>query len=128
MREIGKDIEKRGTKKAAAERLAKAAQKDFLSTWLIDEQDNFTNVMDEIREHAPIQYAKLYLEACKIMQTRETNINFNISRKQDYEELQARVRTRIPSSAPSGLPASSTVPDATAVGKEYTPYEEIPEE
>ena len=108
MIDAGKDIQ-RSNKSAIA--LAKRAEKGFIEGWLLDNQQNFVEVMNLIKEGAPVQYAKLYLEAYKMGLVRETNININIDRQRDRDDLQALVRTRIK-------------PELTDQGA-YTPYEEI---
>ena len=65
--------------------------------------------MTLIREGAPVKWVQLYMEAVKLGIIKESNINININRQQDRENLQALVRTRIP------------LPDTS----QYTPYEEI---
>ena len=91
-----------------AEGLAQQAQKGFMEGWLINEQQHFIEVMNMIREGAPVHWARLYMEAYKMGLAKETNININFNRQQDREGLQSLVRTRL-------LPDSGT----------YTPYEEI---
>ena len=89
--------------------LAKQAEKGFIEGWLLDNQESFIEVMKLIKEGAPVQYAKLYLEAYKMGLVRETNININFNRQQDREGLQGLVRGR------------RSLPDSGM----YTPYEEI---
>lgn len=108
MIDAGKDIQ-RSNKNAVA--LAKRAEKGFIEGWLLDNQQNFVEVMDLIKDGAPVQYAKLYLEAYKMGLVRETNININIDRQRDRDDLQALVRARVT----PGLPEGGT----------YTPYEEV---
>lgn len=89
--------------------LADRVQRDFLTGWLMDNQENFIEAMEVIREGSPVKYAKLYLEAAKIGMTKEQNININVvDRERDRERLQALVKTRVTSSLPN-----------------YTPYEEV---
>lgn len=106
MRNVGPDV-----KKNTGLGLAKQAQKDFMAAWLIDNQLLFKETMEAIREHAPVQYAKLYLEAMKMQSERQQNITFNINRQQDREDLQALVRTRV-------------TPALTQQG-EFVPYTEV---
>lgn len=106
MRDAGPDIHRgRGTK------LASAAQKQFLENWCNENEVNFKEVMDLIKDGAPVKYAELYLRAKQMTMAKETNINVSVSRKQDYDNLQALVRTRVT----PGLPDSGA----------YTPFEEI---
>lgn len=82
---------------------------DMMQNWTEDNFAYFTQVMDVIREGAPVQWVKLYMEAVKLGIEKNTNINITIDRQQDRANLQALVRSRIP------LPQTGS----------YTPYEEI---
>ena len=101
-----------------AKALAKSVQ-DKMSQWTDDNFDNYVEVMEMIRQGAPVQWARLYHEAIKLGLDRTTNINININRQQDRENLQALVRSRIPTALPQQI-----VP-ADSVSREYTPYVEI---
>ena len=105
MRDSGIDIQ-------ANKRLAKTVQ-GMMSQWTEDNFVNFQETMDLVREGAPIQWLKIYMEAYKlgIVKENNTNINININRQQDRENLQALVHARIP------LPESGS----------YVPYEEVRE-
>lgn len=103
---------------AVAEKIAKS---DFMQGWLIDNQQNFIEVMKLIKEGAPVKWAELYLKAYQMGIVRETNININLNRQQDREDLQALVRTRIP------LPSSAPIPIPQPPTSSYTPFEEIHE-
>lgn len=107
MRDTGKDI-----KRNSAKGLARVVQKDFMNGWLLDNQDAFVEVMELIKDGNPVKYAELYMKAYQMGIVKETNLNININRQQDYEDLQAMVRTRI----------NPSLPQPTV---EYTPYEEI---
>ena len=107
MREVGEDI-RRGKK--AVMKLADTVQ-GMMNQWTEDEFPHFKETMELIREHAPVQYAKLYMDAVKMGIVRESNINININRQQDRENLQALVRTRLPTQAVEAV--------------EYTPFEEM---
>lgn len=102
--DVGKDI-----RRTSANALAAQAQKGFIEGWLLDNQQSFVEVMELIKDGAPVQYAKLYLEAYKMGLVRETNINVNFNRQQDREALQGLVRARLQ------LPESGV----------FTPYEEV---
>lgn len=93
-----------------ANAMAKTVQ-DKMMHWTDDNFPYFEQVMDMIREGAPVQWVKLYMEAVKLGIIRESNVNVNVNvnRQQDRENLQALVRTRI------------TLPDSGT----YTPYEEV---
>lgn len=101
--DCGEDV-----KRGKAVNLAKQAEKGFIEGWLVDNQQSFIEVMKLIKDGAPVQFAKLYLEAYKMGLVRETNININFNRQQDREGLQGLVRSRM----------------LTDKGS-YTPYEEI---
>ena len=105
-RDAGPDINKRG-----CTGLANAMQKDFLNTWLLNNQENFIEAMDMLKEHNPAKYSELYLKAVQMGLVRETNINLNIGRQQDYDNLQALVNVRV----------KPKLPNSGA----YTPYEEV---
>ena len=107
MREVGENI-KRNNGKATA--LAnKIANSDFMQGWLIDNQQNFVETMNLIRDGAPVKWAELYMKAYQMGIIKESNINININRQQDRADLQALVRTRV------------QLPDNGS----YTPYEEV---
>ena len=106
MRDYG--VPSRREKSKAANALAKTVQ-DRMNQWADDNFQNFEETMKLIKEGAPVQWVKLYMEAVKLGIVKESNINININRQQDRENLQALVRTRIP------LPDSG----------QYTPYEEV---
>ena len=110
MRDAG--VPSRREKSKAANMLAKTVQ-DQMQSWADDNFQHFTETMELIRTGAPVQWVKLYMEAVKLGLDKTTNINININRQQDRENLQALVRTRIP----TGIPDKGS----------YTPYEEIKE-
>jgi len=99
--DVGKDV-----RRGRAKPLAAMAQKGFIEGWLLDNQQAFIETMELIKEGAPVQWAKLYADLYKMGITKETNLNININRQQDRENLQALIRTRI------------TTP-------EFTQYEEV---
>lgn len=102
--DVGEDV-----RRTRANSLAKQAERGFIEGWLIDNQSAFIETMKLIKDGAPVQFAKLYLEAYKMGLVRETNININFNRQQDREGLQGLVRARM------------SLPDKG----EYTPYEEV---
>lgn len=111
MRDAG--VPSRAARSKVANRLAKTVQ-DQLVNWTEDNFTYFEQTMDMIREGAPVQWVKLYMEAVKLGLDKTTNINININRQQDRENLQALVRTRVPVSLPQSAP-------------EYTPFVEVNE-
>lgn len=94
MRDVGSDVRRRSGHKVEAA-LAKTAG-DLMQNWTKDNFYAFEQTMEMIRENAPVQFARLYLDAVKLGLDRNTNINININRQQDRENLQALVRSRIP--------------------------------
>ena len=106
MEDIGKDIRRRGSKAVA--KLADTVQ-GMMGKWTEDNFSQFEETMKLIKDGAPVQWVKLYLEAVKLGIEKNTNINININRQKDRDDLQALVRSRI------SLPNSGN----------YTPYEEI---
>lgn len=89
--DVGKDIKQSRT---LATKLSNTVQ-GMMNQWTEDQFPNFVETMDLIRQNAPLQYAKLYLEAVKLGVVKESNININFNRQQDRESLQALVSTRI---------------------------------
>ena len=114
MRDTG--VPSRHEQSKLANRMAKTVQ-DRMMFWTEDNFGYFEQTMEMIRTGAPVQWVKLYMEAIKLGLTKETNINININRQQDRENLQALVRTRIP--------AGSSVTSPPPVN--YTPFEEVKE-
>lgn len=102
--DVGEDV-----RRGKAITLAKQAEKGFIEGWLLDNQEAFIETMRLIKDGAPVQFAKLYLEAYKMGLVKETNININFNRQQDREGLQGLVRAR------RSLPVDGA----------YTPYEEV---
>jgi hypothetical protein len=103
--DVGKDV----TRRKGAGRLEKLSDtvQGMMCQWTEDNFPIFVETMKMIQDKAPVQYVKLYLEAVKMGIVKESNINININRMKDREDLQALVRTKI------------TLPD------NYTPYEEV---
>jgi hypothetical protein len=110
MRDAG--VPSRHERSKLANKLAKTVQ-DQMVNWTEDNFTYFEQTMDMIREGAPVQWVKLYMEAVKLGLDKTTNINININREQDRANLQALVKSRIPSALPQSAP-------------DYTPYIEIP--
>lgn len=111
MRDAG--VPSRHERSKLANRMAKTVQ-DRMMYWTEDNFGYFEQTMELIREGAPVQWVKLYMEAVKLGIVKESNINININREQDRENLQALVRTRIPTALPQAAPT-------------YTPYVEMPQ-
>lgn len=116
MRDAG--ISKQDNARVAG-RMVKEVQKmtaqGLMARWTEDNFGYFEQTMEMIREGAPVQWVKLYMEAVKLGIIKESNINININRQQDRENLQALVRTRIPTAIPQ-------------TPKDYTPYVEVKQE
>jgi hypothetical protein len=81
----------------------------MMSQWTEDNFSQFEETMKLIKENAPVQWVKLYMEAVKLGIEKNTNINININRQKDRDDLQALVRSRVP------LPEKGN----------YVPYEEV---
>ena len=107
--DVGKNVIRKSGHKVE-QRLADAVAKR-MACWTEDNFVYFEQVMDMIREGAPVQWVKLYMQAVSMGLAKETNINISIDRRQDRENLQALVRARL-------------TPQLTTTG-EYTPYEEV---
>lgn len=104
-RDVGPDG-RRGSK--AMVKLSDTVQ-GMMSQWTEDNFSQFEETMKLIKEGAPVQWVKLYLEAVKLGIEKNTNINININRQKDRDDLQALVRSRIPLSDKGS----------------YVPYEEV---
>lgn len=132
MRDSG--VPSRQERSKLAKAMAKTVQ-DRMMHWTEDNFGYFEQTMDLVREGAPIQWLRLYMDAVKLGIVRESNINININRQQDRENLQALVRTRIPAQPVSTEPVvndyrppshSSALSGSPA--EVYTPFEEIKKE
>jgi hypothetical protein len=108
--DVGKDVRRnRGSRTVA--KLSDTVQ-GMMANWTEENFPLFNETMELIRENAPVQWAKLYLESVKLGVVKQSEININISRQKDRDDLQALVRSRIP------LQDKGT----------YTPYEEVRQE
>jgi len=107
--DVGKSIKRAKGDGGALAPLCKTIQ-DRMAQWTEDNFQNFEEAMELIKEGAPVQYVRLYMEAVKMGIIKESNVNININMQQDYDDLQALVRTRMPVLPDRGL---------------YTPYEEV---
>ena len=105
--DVGADVRRNRGSKAIA-KLSDTVQ-GMMSQWTEDNFGQFEETMKLIKEGAPVQWVRLYMEAVKLGIEKNTNINININRQKDRDDLQALVRSRI------SLPNTGT----------YTPYEEI---
>ena len=103
--DLGKDVTFRHAKRGMT-RLGEGVSK-MLSSWTEENFTYFEQTMDTIREGAPVQWVKLYMEAAKMGLVRENNINININRQADRDSLQALVKSRIP------------------ISGDYIPFEEV---
>jgi len=94
MRDVGEDVKRSRTPKAVA-KLSDTVQ-GMMANWTEENFPLFNETMEMIRKNAPIQWAKLYLESVKMGIVKQSEININISRQKDRDDLQALVRSRIP--------------------------------
>lgn len=108
--DVGEDVKRRRGSKAVV-KLADTVQ-GMMANWTEDNFSQFEETMKLIKEGAPVQWVKLYLEAVKLGIEKNTNINININRQKDRDDLQALVRSRV------SLPDTGT----------YVPYEEVIQE
>ena len=107
---VGEDVRRnRGSRVVA--KLSDTVQ-GMMAQWTEEQFPLYCETMELIRQNAPVQWARLFQEAVKMGITKQTDININISRQKDRDELQALVRSRIP------LPDNGT----------YTPFEEVTQE
>ena len=99
------------TRRKGGGKLAKLADtvQGMMDQWTADNFEYFVQTMEVIREGAPVQWVKLYMEAVKMGIVKESNINININRQEDRKALQGLVRARL------------TLPEQG----NYTPYEEV---
>ena len=107
MKDVGPDVRRSST---AVAKLAGNVQ-SMMAQWTEDNFTYFKQTMEMIRENAPVQYAKLYMDAVKLGIIKETNINFNFNRQEDRQNLQALVRARVHPALPDD--------------GDYIPFEEI---
>jgi hypothetical protein len=105
--DVGNDVRRSRGSRAVA-KLADTVQ-GMMGQWTEDNFSQFEETMKLIKEGAPVQWVKLYMEAVKLGIEKNTNINININRQKDRDDLQALVRSRI------------SLPDSGS----YTPYEEV---
>ena len=98
---------------------AAQVQKEFIKNWTGDNQEAFIDVMNQIREHDPRSWAKLYIEHEKMIVPRTTDINVKHGLSKDMQELMLLGMT-------AGRPRQLTdnVHDDLEV---FTQYEEIRE-
>lgn len=112
-RDVGPDGRK-GSK--AMVKLSDTVQ-GMMSQWTEDNFSQFEETMKLIKEGAPVQWVKLYLEAVKLGIEKNTNINININRQKDRDDLQALVRSRISLSDNGNyVPYEEVRPEADASG------------
>lgn len=105
--DVGNDVRRSRGSRAVA-KLADTVQ-GMMGQWTEDNFSQFEETMKLIKEGAPVQWVKLYMEAVKLGIEKNTNINININRQKDRDDLQALVRSRI------------SLPDNGS----YVPYEEV---
>jgi hypothetical protein len=105
--DVGEDVRRNRSSKAIA-KLSDTVQ-GMMASWTEENFPMFNETMELIRLNDPVQWAKLYLESVKMGIVKQSEININISRQKDRDDLQALVRSRIP------LTDKGT----------YTPYEEV---
>ncbi len=105
--DVGEDVMRSRGGKAVAK--LSATVQGMMASWTEDNFSLFGETMELIRKNAPVQWSKLYMEAVKMGIVKQSEININISRQRDRDDLQALVRSRI------------TLADKGP----YVPYEEV---
>ena len=112
---VGEDVVKRRGSRAIS-KLSDTVQ-GMMGQWTEEQFPNFVETMELIRKNAPVRYVQLYMEAVKMGIVRQTDININISRKKDRDDLQALVRSRISLSDNGNyVPYEEVGPEADASG------------
>lgn len=91
------------------------AQKQFMLDWLNENQQVFTELMDEAREQDPRLFITTYTTIMKHVVPQDKNVNVNVGINKDFLELQAMGRTNVE------LPDKSGATDLP----HFTQYEEI---
>lgn len=91
--DVGEDV-RRGRGARAVAKLSDTVQ-GMMAQWTEEQFPLYCETMELIRQNAPVQWAKLFQEAVKMGITKQTDININISRQKDRDDLQALVRSRI---------------------------------
>ena len=92
--DVGEDVRRNRGSKAVA-KLSDTVQ-GMMANWTEENFPMFNETMELIRVNAPVQWAKLYLESVKMGIVKQSEINININRQKDRDDLQALVRSRIP--------------------------------
>lgn len=115
--DCGEDI--RRNSKAAVKTANVISQNavQMMAQWTVDNFYVYTETMEFIREHAPVQWAKLYQEAIKMGLAKETNINISFNRQEDRKELQGLVRARMISDHGNYVPYEEVKPERIAIEK-----------
>lgn len=71
------------------------AHRAFIADFLMEHQDEFLAVMDEIRFGNPRRYAELYVEMTKMVLPKESNVNVNVGINRDFRDLHVLATTRM---------------------------------
>jgi hypothetical protein len=95
------------------------AQKQFMLDWLSDNQEVFTELMQDARVQDPRLFVQTYTTIMKHVVPQDKNVNVNVGINKDFLELQAMGRTNVE------LPDKSGVTMIPSELPHYTQYEEI---
>ena len=71
------------------------AHRAFIADFLMNHQDEFLAVMDEIRFGNPRRYAELYVEMTKMVLPKESNVNVNVGINRDFRDLHLLATTKM---------------------------------
>ena len=95
------------------------AQKQFMLDWLSENQEVFTELMEDARKQDPRLFVQTYTAIMKHVVPQDKNVNVNVGINKDFLELQAMGRTKVELPDKSG---STLIPGELP---HYTQYEEI---
>lgn len=102
--------------KVVHKKIDKVPQKEFIKNFLQADQDKFKAAMDDIFEHDPRVYAKLYVEMTKLVVPKSPNVNINVGINKDFKELSLMASSIVePKKLPNGadnIDFGSLSPDA----------------
>lgn len=71
------------------------AQKEFLQGFLADKQEDFQEVMEELKLANPRRWAELYVDMTKMVVPKQSNVNVNVGINRDFRELHMLATTKV---------------------------------
>lgn len=101
------------------------AQKAFLQSFLADKQQDFEEVMEELKLMSPRRWAELYVDMTKLVIPKQQNVNVNVGINRDFRELHMLATTRVGQKSVDG---GSVRKLERLEAIEDVDYEEIPKE